>query len=253
MFSIKNFKEELNTKFIGHNVVYLSETNSTNIDAWDKIDKSCNNGSLIITDNQLVGKGRRGNKWLSILNKSLTCSFILYPKIDFNQFGLLPLLTGVSIIRGIYSSTYIKPGLKWPNDIMLSRNKMGGILIETKSTSNGLAVVVGIGLNINEEKGDFPDVIKNNSTSLKIYTGENYMVEKVLAEILNEFENLYESNWVDIITDWSSYCIHNDSLISFNNDGKKYKGSFIGITNNGCAKILINDKIQIFPAGIVSI
>ena len=76
------------------------------------------------------------------------------------KLGLLPLLTGVGICRGIKSGTSIQTGLKWPNDIMLNEKKVGGILIESRSTQNGLGVVVGVGLNINETTRDIPDFLK---------------------------------------------------------------------------------------------
>ena len=253
MFSIENLKAELNTEFLGLNVIYLPETGSTNSEAWKYIESGGEEGALFITDHQQDGRGRRQNKWASTQGKSLTFSFILYPQSSLNQFGLFPLLTGVSIVKGIESAIYIKAGLKWPNDIMLSRKKMGGILIESKSTSDGLAVVVGVGLNINETDQDFPEPLKNYATSLKIYAGENYSREQILAEILNEFEQLYKNQWDSIISNWYKYCIHEDSAVSFHTEEGKYEGVFQGITANGHAEIMINGKIKRFSTGMVTL
>ena len=136
---------------------------------------------------------------------------------------------------------------------MLSRKKMGGILIESKSTSDGLVVVVGVGLNINETEQDFPEPLKNYATSLKIYTGENYSREQILAEILNEFEQLYKNQWDSIISNWYKYCIHEDSAVSFHTEEGKYEGVFKGIAANGHAEILINGETQTFPTGMVTL
>ena len=253
MFSVENLKAELSTEFLGINVIYLPATGSTNSDAWEHLDKDSQEGTLFVTDHQQDGRGRRQNKWASTPGKSLTFSFILYPQSPLDQFGLFPLLTGVSIIKGIESAVYIKPGLKWPNDIMLSRKKMGGILIESKSTSDGLAVVVGVGLNINETDQDFPEPIKNHATSLKIYLGEDYSREHILAEILNEFEQLYTNQWGSIISNWYKYCIHEDSAVSFHTEEGKYEGVFQGIAANGHAEIMINGEIKRFPSGMITL
>ena len=253
MFSVENLKADLTTEFLGRNIIYLPETNSTNLDAWEYIEKGCQEGTLFITDRQQEGRGRRQNKWVSAPGKSLTFSFIIYPQTNLDQFGLLPLLIGVSIVKGIQLVAYIQPGLKWPNDIMLSRKKMGGILIESKSTANGLVVVVGVGININETDQDFPPSLQDHATSLKIYTGENYSREQILAEILNEFEQLYKNQWHSIISNWCNYCIHEDSPVSFHTENGKHEGIFQGISSNGHAKIQINGEIETFPAGRVTL
>ena len=129
MFSKELYQTHLKTKFLGRGMKYLSQTNSTNEDAWQYFRDGSPEGTLVITDNQQRGKGRRQNKWVSTKGKSLTFSFILQPELPLEKLGLLPLLTGVSIVKAIQSETSIQTGLKWPNDIMLNEKKMGGILI----------------------------------------------------------------------------------------------------------------------------
>jgi BirA family biotin operon repressor/biotin-[acetyl-CoA-carboxylase] ligase len=251
MFSTELLDIHLNTEFLGSKINYLSETNSTNIDAWNHIDDGSEEGAIFITDNQKKGRGRRQNNWVSIPYKSLTVSFILYPKIGLDKLGLLPILTGVSIVQGIKSSTSIQTGLKWPNDIMLNMKKLGGILIESKTSQNGLGVVVGIGLNINETTHDIPNLLKDQATSLLIYSGASYSREKILSEILNEFERLYVQKWDSMVHIWGEYCIHRKSEVSFHAEEGLHQGVFQGISSLGHAEIQINGKTQTFPSGIV--
>ena len=253
MFSTEKIWLDLNTKYIGQNIIYLPETKSTNQDAWKHVENGCENGTLIITDHQQQGKGRRQNTWESTPGKSLTFSFVIYPNNNLDKLALLPLLTGLSIVKGIESSVFIKIGLKWPNDIMLSRKKMGGILIESKIISNKLSIVVGIGLNINNSIADFPKEIKDIATSLKIYTEENHSCEQILAEILNEFEILYNDNWDAIISNWSKYCIHSQENISFHTEDGKQKGIFHGLSEDGYAEIIIDGNMQTFSTGMVTL
>ena len=251
MFSSKLLQDHLSTDFLGCNIIYQPQTNSTNEDAWNYYSNGSPNGTLIITHNQQKGCGRRQNKWFSTSGKSLTISFILHSEIGLEKLGLLPLLTGVSIVQGIRRTTSIQTGLKWPNDIFLNGVKMGGILIESRSIKNGLGVVIGIGLNINESNTDFPKELHEEATSLGIHSGEQYKCELILASILNEFEQLYIQQWNTIIPIWRKYCIHQDSEVTFYTENGLHHGIFQGISSHGHAEIEINGETQTFPAGMV--
>ena len=172
-------------------------------------------------------------------------------KIGLEKLGLLPLLSGVSIVQGIKSTTSIQTGLKWPNDIMLNGKKIGGILIESRSTQNGIGIVIGMGLNINESITDLSKILCEQSTSLAMHSGKQYNIELILAAILNEFEQLYLQQWDTIIPIWKEYCIHQDSEITFHTEKGLHQGVFQGISSYGHAKIQINGKTQSFPAGMI--
>ena len=251
MFSVEHLQAVLNTEFLGHQIIYQSETNSTNTDAWNQVVTGSKEGIVLITDNQKYGRGRRQNKWVASKGNSLTFSFILRPQTNIDKFGLLPLLTGVSIVQSIKSSTSIQTGLKWPNDIMLTGKKMGGILIESKTTPNRLGVVVGVGLNINETMHDIPNFLKDQTTSLAIYSGASCSREQILSGVLNEFELLYAQQWDSIIPTWREYCVHQDSEVTFHTEESSHQGIFQGISSLGHAEIQINEKTRTFPAGMV--
>ena len=251
MFSKELYQKYLHTKTLGCELIFQPQTNSTNEDAWEYIQNGISHGSLFLTDTQTDGKGRRDNKWFSTSEKSLTFSFILHSKLELEKMGLLPLLTGISIVRGIESATAIQTGLKWPNDIMLNEKKMGGILIESKQTRNGLGVVVGVGLNINENSQDIPHTLRNNAISLTMFSRQTHSREQILSAILNEFETLYNNQMDSIIPLWTGHCIHQDREVSFHSEKGKQQGIFQGISSLGHAEIQINGKTQTFPSGMV--
>ena len=253
MFSKELYQTHLKTKFLGRGMKYLSQTNSTNEDAWSSFQDGSPDGTLFITDNQQEGKGRRQNNWVSTKEKSLTFSFILQPEMQLEKLGLLPLLTGVSIVEAIKSSASIQTGLKWPNDIMLNEKKMGGILVESKSDQNGLGVVVGVGLNINESEQDIPDSLSKQATSLAIYSNSSYSRELILSAILNEFEQLYQNQMDDIIPLWQEYCIHRNTSVTFHSENHRSRGIFQGINSLGHAEINMNGKTESFSAGMVTL
>ena len=251
MFSKELYQKYLHTKTLGCELIFQPQTNSTNEDAWEYIQNGISHGSLFLTDTQTDGKGRRDNKWFSTPEKSLTFSFILHSELELEKMGLLPLLTGISIVRGIESATAIQTGLKWPNDIMLNEKKMGGILIESKQTEHGLGVVVGVGLNINENAQDIPHTLRNNAISLAMFSRQTHSREQILSAILNEFETLYNNQMDSIIPLWTDHCIHQDREVSFHSEKGKQQGLFQGISSLGHAEIQINGKTQTFPSGIV--
>ena len=251
MFSKELYQKYLHTKTLGCELIFQPQTNSTNEDAWEYIQNGISHGSLFLTDTQTDGKGRRDNKWFSTLEKSLTFSFILHSKLELEKMGLLPLLTGISIVRGIESATAIQTGLKWPNDIMLNEKKMGGILIESKQIRNGLGVVVGVGLNINENAQDIPHTLRNNAISLAMFSKQTHSREQILSAILNEFETLYNNQMDSIIPLWTDHCIHQDREVSFHSEKGKQQGIFQGISSLGHAEIQINGKTQTFPSGVI--
>jgi len=253
MFSVELLRAGLNTKFLGREVIYLDKTPSTNDDAWKCFQNNAPEGTLIIADHQIHGRGRRQSQWSSVGGKSLTFSFVILPEMALEKLSILPLLSGVSIVKGIHSITNIQTGLKWPNDIMLSRKKMGGILIESRNNNSRLGVAVGIGLNINESENNIPQNLKDQATSIYIDSGLEFGRELILSSILNEFENLYFSHWHDIIPLWQEYCIHQNEEITFHSDDIFHRGMFQGITSSGHAKIQINGEIETFSAGMVTI
>tara|TARA_Y100000590_G_scaffold278792_1_gene313013 strand:- start:5655 stop:6425 length:771 start_codon:yes stop_codon:yes gene_type:complete len=228
---------------------------STNVKAWEHIDKNeVNHGTLIITDNQVKGKGRGKNKWFSIPGKSLTMSLILSVQIPINKAGLIPLIAGVSVINAL-DNPIINPLLKWPNDILIGEKKIGGILCESRLDNNNIhSMVIGFGININETINEFPNELKSSSTSLAIEIGNSLQREKVVAVILNIFEKYLEilqTSPRKIIRDWVSFCGHINQKISFKYNGIKYSGIFKGIDNKGQAIVKINENDRIFSSIIL--
>ena len=239
----------LQTSFIGRNIEYFSFTNSTNDDAFELIaNENVQNGTIIITDYQKKGRGRRENKWFSTPGNNLTFSLILKKTSEYN-LGLLSILSGVAIIEGIERFTNIKCKLKWPNDIMLNQKKIGGILIETKH--NNPYLVIGIGININEQ--EVPAELESIASSLRIENASPIQREPLLAFILNQFENLYKENKKICIPKWKEYCNHLNQKVKFNNKDGLIEGRFLDIDDNGNAIVDIKSKKVVISSGILEI
>ena len=238
----------LRTKHFGKEVEYYQRLDSTNVEAWDLIKSGeATNGMIIITDNQIKGKGRNGNSWFMAPSKGLAMSIILNQKLSIEEAELIPIAVGVSIAKAI-ENRGAKPQLKWPNDIFIDGKKCGGVLCESKVSSNFIhSMVIGIGLNINETETDFPEPLRDKSTSLSIATGHSNQRELVCAIITTFFERAMEDLKTNIKL-WENYCSHMDDLVSFNHGNSKNKGTFKGINQHGHAMIDIKDEVHVFPS-----
>ena len=242
----------LKTRVLGKQIEYYTRLESTNSEAWELINIGCDNGTVIITDHQFLGRGRGGRDWASSPNKSLTFSIILSPKINPEFSNWISIISSLAIQKALNSfSTEVE--LKYPNDIMIGQKKLGGVLCETKVSKEKINhAVVGIGINVNEQNEDFDPSIQNTATSLQINSKKLYQKERVLAEILNQFETLidqFPTNINSIKSSWEDACNHLNKIITFHNNNEIIKGTFKSLSNSGNAILEINGKEKEYFSG----
>tara|TARA_Y100000994_G_C15616337_1_gene411090 strand:+ start:153 stop:896 length:744 start_codon:yes stop_codon:yes gene_type:complete len=245
MFLNEIYNDCLKLKNNNLSIKYFNQTESTNEEAWKNSAKLDEELMVFFTKNQIKGKGSRGSKWHSCKNKSLT--FSIKKKINplFDKF--LSLKIGVIIVKAINKSCGIKCKLKWPNDILFNKKKIGGILIE----KNNNIVVIGIGINVNEEIKDFEPEIYKKSTSLKLISNTNTHLEKILAFILNEYEIYKDTENKIILNDWIKYCDHLNDKINFHKKNKLISGRFQGLHDDGRAIIKFKNKEELISGGLI--
>lgn len=156
-------------------IVHYTETQSTNSDAFALAEKNAPTGTWIVADHQISGKGRSGRKWISIIG-NLHASFVLREVQQPSKIPQLSIVAGVAFHQALFEITKNKIDasfeLKWPNDILLCRCKIGGILIESalQPLNNSATVVIGFGLNLRahpEIEGQPATNLHNFGISLK--------------------------------------------------------------------------------------
>ncbi len=239
-------KTNLRTKELGRQIEYYQRLESTNKEAWEIMDsEETSHGTIVITDNQLSGKGRNGNSWFMSPSKGLAMSIILKQSISIQEGLLIPIAAGVAVAKALENRGG-KPKLKWPNDILINNNKCGGILCETRIKNNCIIqMVIGIGLNINETYNDFPDTLSKSATSLAIETNQSNQRELICAIITTYFERLL-NDLPSSLPIWKNYCNHLNEPVSFNQNGINQDGIFRGLDNDGRAIIQIDTKEILF-------
>jgi len=250
MFNLNLYKEKLSTAFIGQSIQYYPKLDSTNTKAWELIVKNAVNGTVVITDNQIAGRGRQANKWISIPGKSLTFSIIIYPKELPSKINLYSLFAGLAITDCLIENN-INAQLKWPNDILINNKKVGGILCESKMNGGIIkSMVIGIGLNVNEDISEFPKDLHNNATSLKIESGKQYQLEVLLANILNHLEqNFKNKKTKSQLLDWEQRSAHLGQKVIFHTGNETITGIFKGLSSAGQAIITIDNEDVTFESG----
>ena len=206
---------------------------------------SSNKDILVVTaDKQTKGKGRKGKKWHSPEgNISLSIAFA---DIGFDM--PISIATGILVrdaLSEVFNLSSIK--LKWPNDLVYEKKKIGGILVEKEVFANYTKAIVGIGINLELDKkeswwGDLKDL---NGKNLR---------DKIINRILMKFEILLKNGLDDWKSLWHQSCIHNDAIISVAWNNETIKGKYLGINDAG--ELLLEKKtgnIISFSSGEVSI
>jgi len=173
------------------NIIRVEMVNSTNSYLKELArNRILDEGTVVVARNQTAGKGQRGNSWESEPGKNITCSILLYPSfLPIQRFFLFSEAIGLGIKETLDAYT---DGItvKWANDIYYQEKKIAGILIENELTGNAYtSSVVGIGLNINQER--FFSAAPN-PVSLKQITGKDWDTETLLKEMIGNILYRYE-------------------------------------------------------------
>ena len=196
----------LNTKFVGQDLYVYREVCSTNTIAKFLSQNGIGNGSVVIAEKQTAGRGRSGKTWESPLG-GIWLSIILTPNVDYSNIPLITLATGVAVAKTLERIEVESCEIKWPNDIMINGKKVCGILTEATTSFNSIEnVVVGVGIDANLNIEDFPEELKDKTTSLEIELGrkvdENLLIKLFLEEIEEIFELFNHGRHEKILKEW---------------------------------------------------
>lgn len=258
VISEAEIKSLLRTEWAGKKVVYYDETDSTNNRAKDSGEKNGAHGTLFIADKQSAGKGRRGRVWESPSGKSIYMTILLRPEITPDKAPMLTLVMGLSAAEGIRKVSGIEAEIKWPNDIVMNKKKVCGILTEMATEMEYVNyVVIGVGINVNQKY--FPEEIKETATSLYEETGNVYRRSGLIAAVLERFEKNYETfleagDLSGIRKAYDSILVNRGQEVKILEPGNEYTAVAEGINKNGELIVMLPDgrRKNIF-AGEVSV
>jgi BirA family transcriptional regulator, biotin operon repressor / biotin---[acetyl-CoA-carboxylase] ligase len=236
LIDAKEIKKNLHTEIIGRKIFSFDSIDSTNTFAKTMTADESHDGTLIIAEEQILGRGRFNREWKSERKKNLTFSIILQPISQLENIGLFPICTGGTIAKAIEQHFDLKVECKWPNDILIGGKKICGILIESFSLNKSTnRFILGIGVNVNQEL--FSEDIINTGTSLKLVSGKTVDRIKLLINILSSLDEMYlniqKGNFGLSLNEWlmrSSIFGKDITVIQFD---KEIRGKAVRLDNNG--------------------
>lgn len=186
----EEIEKYLNTDFIGRDTRYFDSIDSTNKKAKE-LALDAKEGTVVISEEQIGGKGRLGRTWISPKNKGIWMSIVLKPSIEPSKVSKVTQIGAIAVVKAL-ENMGIKSQIKWPNDILVNGKKICGILTEMSGELNMIDyIIMGIGINVNLDEKDIPNDLKHKATSIKIEEGKYIDRKKLTANILNTFEKYY--------------------------------------------------------------
>lgn len=238
---------ELKGLVIGCRLDFLKQTLSTNSDAFRVAEEGAPEGTVVVSDAQSGGKGRRGRSWSSPPGVNLYCSVVLRPPIMPHQAPQLTFLSAVAVARAIEQTTGLTPEIKWPNDVLIGVRKVAGLLNEMSAETDGINfIVLGIGVNLNMTAEQFPDDLRYPATSLLLESGVRTVRSRFTATMLNELDQLYADfllcGFGPVREEWQKRCNANGHRVLVSEAGvEQASGLFAGIDSDG-ALLLRSDN-----------
>ncbi|MDO5402967.1 MAG: biotin--[acetyl-CoA-carboxylase] ligase [Eubacteriales bacterium] len=243
-------------------LVYFEETDSTNNEAKKHAEtgvKNAPDGTLFITECQTGGRGRRGRGWESPAGSGIWMSLLLRPSINPNNASMLTLVTALAVARTVFLVTGSRGcKIKWPNDIVLNKKKICGILTEMSAETDFIHyVVIGIGINVNT--AEFDDDIKDKASSLYMETKVHVKRSEIVAVFSSEFKKYYEifletKDMSGLIDDYNSMLINAGREVSIISADEEYTGTASGINQKGELLVTRDDGSRVeICAGEVSV
>jgi BirA family biotin operon repressor/biotin-[acetyl-CoA-carboxylase] ligase len=184
-------RQRLRGSLFGKRIYHFFKTDSTNRVALELGHAGEPEGAVVLAEEQTAGRGRAGNAWHSERATGIYATLLLRPRLAPVQAPLLTMMAGLSAHAAMQGVTGLNVDLKWPNDLLINGKKVGGILTEMHAEPAQVRfVIVGIGINVNQEK--FPADLSSKSTSLRMETGRAQSRLEVLVQFLRQFERDYQ-------------------------------------------------------------
>lgn len=178
------------TIFADH-IHHFYKAGSTNITAMAAASEGAPEGSVFLAEEQTAGRGRGAHTWASARSVGIYCSVILRPALAPSDVLVLALAAGLAVRAAIEQiDTRVKIDLKWPNDVLIDGKKVCGILAEMNAEATRVRhVVVGIGINVNQES--FSEELRAEAISLRMATGSEWSRVELAAALLKSLDQGY--------------------------------------------------------------
>lgn len=257
MYNQESILKKITTKWAGKTVHFAPETDSTNEWAKRLSQDGAPHGTLAVAEFQSAGKGRLGRSWQAPVGSSVMMSLLLKPEFEPQYASMLTVVMGLSVAQAV-KNLKTEASIKWPNDVVVSRKKICGILTEMRLDGMKIRdVVIGVGINVNLR--EVPEELKDKATSLYLETGKKYDRVQVLSLVMDKFEKNYEKfiqtcDLSGLIDEYNELLANRNQPVRILDKLNPWEGTALGINEQG--ELLVRDEkgeIRIVRAGEVSV
>ena len=237
-------RAELKTKIIGIGLEVLDRVGSTNDRLKALGGEGCKSGYVVAAREQFGGKGRLGRTWQSERDANLAFSVLLRPKIAPYEAAAITPLVGLAVCKALREHTGLECKIKWPNDVVVGRKKLVGILTEMSAEFDAVEyIVVGVGINVNQ--AEFPSEVADKATSLFLESGRKYDLNALLARVLFQIETEFINEDLELsesaLAEYTSLCATVGREVSFTRGGKQISGKAEGVNSLGELVVTLPD------------
>jgi BirA family transcriptional regulator, biotin operon repressor / biotin---[acetyl-CoA-carboxylase] ligase len=226
------------TRVVGRDIRVFEETTSTN-DVIEKLARDgVKEGAVVFAESQTKGRGRLGRKWLSPTHKGLWFSILLRPELRPQETTQLTVASATALRRAIKTVTGLSADIKWPNDLLIGGKKVVGILTEMSAEVDRVRhVILGIGVDVNQDAAEFPAELRKIATSLKIETGGEISRAELAVEILRELDVDYAricgGDFSGLADEWEAGCATIGKNVSVQTGVQKIRGCAEALDDDG--------------------
>ena len=241
---------------------WCKETKSTNLTAKEagerESEKNISRGMLFVADKQTAGVGRRGRSWESPGGENIYMSLLFKPEIEPAKAPMLTLVMAVAVAEGLAKVCGAEAQIKWPNDIILNKKKVCGILTEMALSGTGMKyVVIGVGINVNQK--EFVPELKDKATSLSLEFSQEFDRKNIISSVLEEFYKYYDGflragDLSYLQETYNQMLVNRDKQVVIHEPGNEYEARALGINEQGELVVELSDgSRQNIYAGEVSV
>lgn len=257
ILSAEEIKSLRKTKWAGTEIIYYDVTDSTNTQAKRLAENGGVHGTLIVSDRQESGKGRRGRAWESPSHTGIFMTLLLRPDVKPEDASMLTLVAAMAVAKAIRVSLGVDAEIKWPNDIVLNGKKICGILTEMSTEIEAVNyVVIGIGINVSNR--EFPEEIAAMATSISLESGKEVHRAELIEAVWEQFEIYYDkyikkADLSEIREEYNSFLVNYDRQVRILDPKEPYEGVAKGITKRGELMVETEGETRLVSSGEVSV
>ncbi len=226
------------TKVVGRDIQVFEQTTSTN-DVAEKLARDgVREGVVVFAESQTKGRGRLGRKWMSPTHKGLWFSVLLRPNLRPQETTQLTVISATALRRAIKTVTGVAVEIKWPNDLLIGGKKVVGILTEMSAEVDRVRhIIIGIGVDVNQDANEFPPELRSIATSLKLAMGEEICRAELATEILRELDVDYAricaGKFPAVADEWEAACATIGKNVTVHTGDLKFRGRAEALDEDG--------------------